>query len=129
VHCHGAALPDSVPVAHWHGVLGMGTWQYGTGMVQLDVWCGSAALPRAVTSCHVPLWHCHKIDRAIVALELNTLCQQPTDLSTMLLAIACPVQHAAGCSTARRVTSRLPHGACCIMLADGRTRQLAASRL
>ena len=72
MHCHGAALPDSVPVAHWHGVLGMGTWQYGTGMVQLDVWCGSAALPRAVTSCHVPLWHCHKIDRAIAALELNT---------------------------------------------------------
>ena len=72
VHCHGAALPDSVPVAHWHGVLGMGTWQYGTGMVQLDVWCGSAALPRAVTSCHVPPWHCHKIDRAIAALELNT---------------------------------------------------------
>jgi hypothetical protein len=73
VHCHGAALPDSVPVAHWHGVLGMGTWQYGTGMVQLDVWCGSAALPRAVTSCHVPLWHCHKIDRAIAALELRPI--------------------------------------------------------
>ena len=47
-------------------------WQYGTGMVQLDVWCGSAALPRAVTSYHVPPWHCHEIDRAIAALELNT---------------------------------------------------------